>query len=56
MDVNMTGKDLFSKAIDVKQEVRSSNFKAVPAGVTLQQAALMLERDSADSASSKPGY
>jgi hypothetical protein len=56
MDVNMNGKALFFKTIDVKQEVRNLNFKPVPSGVTLQQAALMLKRDSADSTSGKPGY
>jgi hypothetical protein len=56
MDVNMNGKALFFKTIDVKQEVRNSNFKPVPAGVILQQAALMLMRDSADSTSRMPGY
>lgn len=56
MDVNMNGKALFFKTIGVKQEVRNSNFKPVPAGVTLQQAALMLKRNSTDSTSGKPGY
>jgi hypothetical protein len=54
IDVNMNGKALFFKTINVKQNVRNSDFKPVSAGVTLQQAAQMLKRDSADSANGRP--
>ncbi len=46
LDVDMNGKALFFKTIEVKQAVRNFGFKPVSAEVTLQQAAEILKRDS----------
>lgn len=45
LDVNMSGKALFFKTVQVRQSVRNSDFKPVPADITLQQAAQILNRD-----------
>jgi hypothetical protein len=55
LDVNMNGKALFFKTIDVKQNVRNFNFKPVPREVTLQRAAELLKNDSATSAGTITG-
>jgi hypothetical protein len=55
LDVNMNGKALFFKTIDVKQNVRNSNFKPVPREVTMQRAAELLKNDSATSARTMTG-
>jgi len=48
LDVNMNGKALFFKTIEVKQIVENSDFRPVPAEVTLEQAAQILKRGSAE--------
>ncbi len=47
LDVNMNGKILFFKTINVKETLRNSDFKPVPANVTLEEAAQMIKRESA---------
>jgi len=56
LDVNMNGKALFFKTIDVKQKLCNSNFKPVPPEITLEEAAQMLKRDSTVSAREESGY
>lgn len=56
LDVNMNGKALFFKTIDVKQNVSNSNFKPVPPEITLEQAVRLLKRDSAISAKEESGH
>jgi hypothetical protein len=53
--VNMNGKALFFKTIDVKQNVQNSNFKAVLREVTLRRAAELLKSDSTTSARTMTG-
>ncbi|HEX3372253.1 MAG TPA: hypothetical protein VHS08_07020 [Candidatus Acidoferrales bacterium] len=55
LDVNMNGKALFFKTIDVKQNVKNSNFKSVPRELTLQRAAELLKSDSTTSARTMTG-
>jgi hypothetical protein len=55
LDVNMNGKALFFKTIDVRQHVQNSNFKPVSRGVTLQRAAELLKGDSLTSARTMTG-
>jgi hypothetical protein len=55
LDVNMNGKALFFKTIDVKQNVRNFNFKSVPRELTLQRAAELLKSDSTTSARTMTG-
>ena len=50
LDVNMNGKALFFKTVEVKQIVENSDFRPVPAEVTLEQAAQILKRGSAETA------
>jgi hypothetical protein len=49
LEVNMNGKALFFKTVEVKQTVENSHFTPVPADVTLEQAAEILKRGSAES-------
>jgi hypothetical protein len=57
LDVEMNGRALFFKTISVKQKVLNSNFKPVPAGTTLQQAARILKQESTATAVNRiPGY
>jgi hypothetical protein len=42
VDVDMNGRALFFKTISVHQQQEDSHFKSVPAGITLQQAAQLL--------------
>ena len=46
LDVNMNGKALFFKTINVKQKQQNSDLKPVSADTTLQEAAQMLKRAS----------
>lgn len=56
LDVNMTGKVLFFKTIDMKQGERNSNFRPVPGEITLEQAVLRLKSGSQVSAKKELGY
>lgn len=53
LDVNMNGRALFFKTIDVKQKVQNFDFKLVPSGATLLEAAQMLKRESTAPAKSR---
>ena len=55
LDVNMNGKALFFKTIDVKQNLQNSNFKPVPRDVTLRRAAELLKSDSSTSVAKTAG-
>jgi hypothetical protein len=46
LNVNMKGKALFFKTIDVQQKMSRSNFRRVPDDLTLHQAADMLQKPS----------
>jgi len=42
LEVNINGKALFFKTIDVKEQLQNTDFKPLPADITPQQAAKML--------------
>jgi hypothetical protein len=50
LDVNMNGKALFFKTVEVKQMVENYDFRPLPPEITLQQAAQLLTRGRAESA------
>jgi hypothetical protein len=49
LNVNMKGKALFFKSIDVQQKLSRSRFKKLPDNLSLQSAAEMLEQQKAAS-------
>src|SRR5665213_1608416 len=55
LNVDMNGKVLFFKTIDVKQNVQNFNFKSVPTEITLQRAAELLKNDAATFAKALTG-
>lgn len=54
LDTELTGKALFFKTISVREKEIESNYRRVPADITLQQAAQMLEKDRTESAAITP--
>ena len=50
LDVNMNGKALFFKTVEVKQMVENYDFRPLPPEITLQQAAQLLTRGPVESA------
>ncbi|MHB8525135.1 MAG: hypothetical protein ACYDD2_03125 [Candidatus Acidiferrales bacterium] len=48
LDTELTGKALFFKTISVREKEIESNYRRVPANITLQQAAQMLKRDKTE--------
>ena len=52
MHVHMSGKALFFKTISVRHDEEHTNFRQVPAGTSLQQAAELLKREAASQAGS----
>ncbi|MHB8410601.1 MAG: hypothetical protein ACYDDI_01490 [Candidatus Acidiferrales bacterium] len=48
LDTELTGKALFFKTISVREKEIESNYRRVPANITLQQAAQILKRDKTE--------
>lgn len=50
LDTELTGKALFFKTISVREKTIESNYRRVPANITMEQAAQMLRKDKTESA------
>lgn len=50
LDTELTGKELFFKTISVREKTIESNYSRVPANITVEQAAQILQKDKTESA------